>query len=101
MTAKVPMSETGIATAGISVVLEKHEQDQEHERRCLEQRDEHLFDRLVDEDGGVVGHGVTHVFREQSTEPRHRGTNFRGDVEGIGPGKLINADTGRWRTAHP
>ena len=104
--AKAPMIVTGTVVAGNqdrAPVLEEEQDDDEDEDTGLEQGLVDLVDRLVDERGRVERDRIFQPFGERWGEPDHLGLDLLGDVQGVGPGKLEDADprTGLPRISHP
>ena len=94
--AKVPMSETGIVIAGISVLrqsLQEEEDDQDDDDDRFGQRLQHFTDGFADGGGGVEGDLVLQA-RRKFWESRVKFSLARlVDVERIGVGELLHADT--------
>ena len=76
-------------------VLQKDQDHDQHQHRRLDQRLVDLVDRGIDEHRGVERYGVDEALRESLRQLRHFGFDDMLDIERVGAGRLIDADTGR------
>ncbi len=93
--AKVPISETGMVTAGMMVARQSSrnsEDDQDHDDDGFSQRDHHFANRVADNGGRVEGDSVFKTGRKALGKLLQCSLRLGIDVEGIGGGKLLHAD---------
>ncbi len=76
-------------------ILQEDQDDDQHQHRRLDQRLVDLVDRGIDEHRGVERYGVDEALRESLRQLRHFGFDGVLDIERVGAGRLIDADTGR------
>ena len=89
MPAKVPMSDTGTATTGMSVArtaLQEQEDHQHDQRDRLDEGDDHLLDRDLDEARGVERDVVAQAVGEALGDPLHGLLHRRRHLEALAPG---------------
>ena len=95
------MIDTGTATRGIRVdaqLAEEQEDDEGHEHEGDDQRAHDLLDGRGHEHGGIPEHVVDQVVGEALLQIVHDFADMARDVDGIGAGRLENADRRRRRT---
>ena len=75
--------------------LQEHEHDDDDQHDRLEQRVDHLVDRLADEERGVVDDAVLDAVGERLLQAFHRLAHLRRRLERVGAGELEDADRDR------
>ena len=95
MKAKVPISETGMVTAGMMVARQssrKRKMTAMTMTMASAERDQHFADGVADHGGGVEGDGVFQARRKALGELRERGLGLAVHIKGVGVGELHDAD---------
>ena len=96
--AKVPISETGMVTAGMMVLrqsCEKNKDDEDDQDNGLDQRGEHVPDRFAYRLGGVERILILHAGREMLGKTVQFGQDQAVHFESVRGRELGNAETYR------